>query len=434
MRVLVLTFGTRGDIQPYVALARALIDAGHEAAVCTAEGFRHLVEGAGVPYLHMGNDMLDLMQTTMPEMSGPGDALRLLPRMTAAMRSSLHDQWRAAQAFEPDRLVYHPKILGGLHIAEKLQIPAAVSLPLPFFTPTRDFPIPFIAHWRLGGMANRLTYQFNRVTGLAYGSMINTFRRTLHLEPMSRWSDYLTLPDGHPVPALYCFSEAVVPIPPDYPPHAHVTGYWFLPEENSWQPPPELSAFLDAGAPPVYIGFGSMGFGQRAAAHGTAVVEAVRRLGVRAVVATGWGGITIDTSSERVHVVRDVPHSWLLPRTTAVVHHGGAGTTAAGLRAGRPTLICPVLGDQGFWAERIHALGAGPRPLPARRLTPERLVTHLDQLLTEDRYRQRAADVGRTLRSEDGLNEAIRVIEELPSPGRRPSARHRPPQRKSPGS
>ena len=136
MRILILTFGTRGDVQPYAALAQAAIAAGHEAAVCTAEGFRPLVEDAGVPYLHMDNDMLDLIQAEMPSMSGAGDGLRLVRRMTAAMRASLRDQWQAAQTFQPDLVVYHPKSLGGLHVAERLQIPAVVSLPLPFFTPT----------------------------------------------------------------------------------------------------------------------------------------------------------------------------------------------------------------------------------------------------------------------------------------------------------
>lgn len=413
MRVLILTFGTRGDIQPYAALGQALISAGHDAALCTAEGFRSLVEDAGVPYLHMGNDMLDLLQTTMPGMSGPQDALRLIPRMTAAMRSSLSDQWAAAQTFAPDRIVYHPKILGGLHIAERLRVPAAVSLPLPFFTPTSEFPIPFIAHWPLTGRANRLTYQFNRVTGLAYGGMINAFRRSaLQLEPMLRWSDYLTYADGRPVPALYCFSSSVVPVPPDYPPHAHVTGYWFLPD-RPWQPPPELVDFLDAGEPPLYIGFGSMGFGGGAAARGSAIVDAVRRLGVRAVVATGWGGISLEASSDRLHIVDDVPHTWLLPRTAAVVHHGGAGTTAAGLRAGRPTLVCPVLGDQGFWGRRVHALGVGPPPLPARRLDADRLTERLDQLLSEDRYRHRARALSQSLLAEDGLGRAIQTLDEL---------------------
>lgn len=414
MRILILTFGTRGDVQPYVALARAAIGAGHEAAVCTAEGFRPLVEDAGVPYLHMSNDMLDLIQTEMPAMSGAADSLRLIRRMTAAMRASLLDQWRAAQTFDPGLLVYHPKSLGGLHIAERLQIPAAISLPLPFFTATRAFPIPFIARWPLGGTANRLSYQFNRFSALAYGAMINTFRRnTLGLAPASRWSDYLTFPDGRPVPALYGFSSTVVPVPADYPPHAHITGYWFLPDHTAWQPPPDLQAFLADGEPPLYIGFGSMGFGKHAAAHGHSLVEAVHRVGARAVVATGWGGIHLTETSDDVLVVRDVPHGWLLPQTAAVIHHGGAGTTAAGLRAGRPTLICPILGDQGFWAERVSRLGVGPRPIPIRRLTAINLTERLNQLLTEQRYRSTADSIGTAIRSEDGTGQAIRVLERV---------------------
>ena len=147
-----------------------------EAAVCTAEGFRNLVVGAGVDYVHMGNEMLDLVRSEMPRMAGASDALRLVSRMSAAMRSALLDQWEAACEFRPSLLVYHPKMLGGLHIAERLQVPAVVSLPLPFLTPTRAFPIPFIAHWPFGGSANKLSYQFNRFTAVAYGGMINSFR------------------------------------------------------------------------------------------------------------------------------------------------------------------------------------------------------------------------------------------------------------------
>ena len=177
MRVLILTFGTLGDVRPFVALAKGLRAAGHEAGVCTAEGFRSLVVGAGVDYVHMGNEMLDLVQSEMPRMRGASDALRLVSRMSAAMRSALLDQWEAACEFRPSLLVYHPKMLGGLHIAERLQVPAVVSLPLPFLTPTRAFPIPFIAHWPFGGSANKLSYQFNRFTAVAYGGMINSFRR-----------------------------------------------------------------------------------------------------------------------------------------------------------------------------------------------------------------------------------------------------------------
>lgn len=420
MRVLILTFGTRGDVQPYVALARGLLAAGHQAGVCTAEGFAELVTGAGVPFVHMGNDMLELVQAGMPTMAGPADAVRLVRRMTAAMRASLLDQWRATQTFEPDLIVYHPKILGGLHIAERLGVPAVVSLPLPFFTPTRAYPIPFIARWPLSGAANRWSYQFNRFTALAYGGMINSFRRrTLGLAALSRFTDYLHDTDGRPVPVLYGYSPMVVPVPPDYPAHAHVTGYWIMPTQQTWHPAPDLVNFLAAGEPPIYVGFGSMGFGKHASARGQIIVDAVGRAGVRAVVATGWGGITVHSPTPQTYVVEEVPHGWLFPQTAAVVHHGGAGTTAAGLRAGKPTLICPVLGDQGFWGERVHALGAGPAALPVRKLGVELLAARLNDLVTESGYRLRAGELEAGLQREDGVGNAVRALEQLADRQRR---------------
>jgi sterol 3beta-glucosyltransferase len=416
VRVLILTFGTLGDVRPFVALAKGLRAAGHDAAVCTAEGFRSLVVGAGVAYLHMGNEMLDLVQSEMPRMGGVSDALRLVSRMSAAMRSALLDQWQAACEFRPSLLVYHPKMLGGLHIAERLQMPAVASLPLPFLTPTRAFPIPFIAHWPFGGPANKLSYQFNRFTAVAYGGMINSFRReTLGLSAMSRWSDYLRFPDGRPVPVLYGFSSHVVPVPEDYPVHAHVTGYWFLDEPETWHPPTELVDFLAAGAAPVYIGFGSMGFGKHARTRGQIVVGAVEKAGVRAVVATGWGGLEVGSLPDGVHVVDAVPHAWLFPRTVAVVHHGGAGTTAAGLLAARPTLVCPVLGDQGFWAQRVRDLGVGPAPLPVRRLSVDELADRLRLLRRVASYRRRAWAVSEELWTEDGVASAAGILEKISS-------------------
>ena len=416
MRVLILTFGTLGDVRPFVALAKGLRAAGHDAAVCTAEGFRSLVVGAGVDYVHMGNEMLDLVQSEMPRMGGVSDALRLVSRMSAAMRSALLDQWQAACEFRPSLLVYHPKMLGGLHIAERLQVPAVASLPLPFLTPTRAFPIPFIAHWPFGGSANKLSYQFNRFTAVAYGGMINSFRReTLGLSGMSRWSDYLRFPDGRPVPVLYGFSPHVVPVPEDYPAHAHVTGYWFLDEPETWHPPTELVDFLAAGEPPVYIGFGSMGFGKHARTRGQIVVDAAEKAGVRAVIATGWGGLEVDSLPDGVHVVEAVPHAWLFPRTVGVVHHGGAGTTAAGLLAARPSLVCPVLGDQGFWAQRVRDLGVGPAPLPVGRLNVDELADRLRMLGREASYRRRAWAVSEKLWLEDGVANAVGILEQMSS-------------------
>lgn len=410
MKVLINAFGTEGDVRPFVALARGLIAAGHQAALCTPSGFAELVTGPGIEQLPMDNEALELIQTAMPSMGGPADSFRILRRMQAAMRRMMIDEWQAARDWQPDVIIYHPKCLGALHVAERLDVPAFISLPLPFFTPTVDFPIPFIGHWPLGGGANRASYAFNHVTMLIYGSMINSFRvDTLGLRPKPRTDVLLHRHDGTPLPVLYPFSPHLVPPPADYPDHAHITGPWIADTDPGWTPPADLARFLDAGEPPVYVGFGSMGFGKGADLRTARIVRAVTDRGRRIVLATGWGGLT-DKGSEHVHVLRAVPHDWLFPRTAAVIHHGGSGTTHLGLRAGRPTLICPFIGDQPFWGDRVRRLGAGPAPIPSRKINDARLAPAIDQLLDDHDLQRSAARLGHQLRTENGVARAVAII------------------------
>lgn len=412
MRVLILTFGTRGDVDPYIALAARLCEEGHEASIAAPEEFRPDVEACGAGFEPMGTEMLRLVRNGMAGMAGPSDSLRLVGRMQEAMRASLMEQWRAAQRVEPTLLVAHPKALGGLHIAQRLRIPVVASIPLPFLTPTSAFPAPFISRPLPGALA-RGSYAITRFSALAYGGMINTFRRrVLGLDRMSRFSDYLHAADGSRLPVLYGFSEHVVPVPPDYPDTAHVTGCWHR-SGSAWTPPAELEEFLDSGEPTVYIGFGSMGFGRHAAARGRLIAEAVERAGIRAVVASGWGGVSLQEASPRILALEEAPHEHLFPRVDAVVHHGGAGTTAAGLRAGRPTLVCPVLGDQAFWGQRVASLAAGPAPMLLRTLTAQVLADHLRQLVADPGYARGATAVGELLRQEDGTGAAVRVLEDI---------------------
>jgi sterol 3beta-glucosyltransferase len=412
MKVLMLTFGTRGDVQPYLALARRLEQTGHLAAVCTAEGYRSQVEAAEVGYLPMNNDLLRLTQQAMSAMSRVRDTPRLLRAMGTAQRAALQDQWAAARDYRPTVIVYHPKALGGYHVAERLDVPGVLSLPLPFFTPTREFPTPFIGRWPLGGRANRASYQLQRATALLYGGMLNEFRGQLGLSPIRRTATMLSDHHGRPVPILYAFSRHIRPVPADYPPQVHVTGSWFLDHQPSWRPDPQLEEFLAAGPPPIYIGFGSMGFGKGAEQRYAAIVEAVERAGLRAVLASGWSQVSAETT-EHLLVVDDVPHDWLLPQVSAVVHHGGSGTTAAGLRAGRPSLLCPVIGDQPFWAEQIRTLGAGPDPLPWRALSATRLESRLRDLVAEHHYQHEAARIGELIATEDGPQAAIDILQAL---------------------
>lgn len=411
MRALILTFGTRGDIDPFAALAARLTEAGHTATLAAPEPYRGTVAPA-VGFEPMATEMDRIMRAGMTTLRGPSESWKIIRQMTAAMRTSLVEQWDIAQRTRPTVIVAHPKALGGFHIAERLGIPFVASLPLPFLTPTGDFPIPFLAR-PLPRTLNRATYQFNRSTALAYGGMINRFRRDqLGLARMSRFSDYSTTRNGQPVPVLYPVSPHVVPVPHDYPDTAHLTGYWLKERSEGWRPPEELVDFLRGDGPVVYLGFGSMGFGGDAENRGHTIVSALQAAGVRAVVANGWGALRVE-SGGGVLVVDDVPHDWLFPRVDAVVHHGGSGTTAAGLRAGKPTLICPVLGDQPFWGRRVHELGVGPEPLPLKKLTSPLLAERIRELVSTPAYAEAAENLGQKIAQEDGVGVALALLEAI---------------------
>ena len=408
MKVLILTIGSRGDIQPFIALGKGLQAAGHTVALCTAEGFRAWVEAHGVPYAHMNNEFLDLMESQQGKAATEGGGMALLRKAMGIIRRSLDDQWAAARDFQPDVIVYHPKALGGNHLAEKLNIPVLVAVPLPLLTPTTAYPVPIMGG-TFGGWFNRMSYVMVRFTSAPYAGVINDFReKALGLGKRGRFASDLVKANGEPVPVLYPFSPQVVPVPADYPPHVHVTGYWFLDQSATWKAPDTLTRFIDAGSPPVYVGFGSMS-GQNAATRAQIVLDALAQTGQRAVLASGWGGLKTEQMRDDVYLLDAVPHDWLFPQMAAVVHHGGAGTTAAGLRAGKPTVIVPFMADQPFWGRRVHELGVGSAPIPQKKLTLEALARALTEVTTPDMQR-RAAELGERIRAEDGVARAVEII------------------------
>lgn len=411
MRALILTFGTKGDVEPYIALASALKSAGHEAAIATAAGFEDDVRSLGLDFVPSNSLMLEVMQDALPTMAGAADLQRAAKAMTASIRVSFDDQLRAVRGTNPDIIVYHPKCLGAPHLAEHLGVPAVLSLPLPFYTPTSSYPIPFVPR-DLGPRLNRWSYALNRAESLMYGGMVNDFRHKLGLPALSRWANPLVKPDGGPMEVLYPYSRHVVPVPPDYPSTAHVTGYWFTGRGTTWEPPQELSDFLAAGEAPVYIGFGSMGFGKGSDQRGAAITSALKSTGTRAIIATGWGSIAAE-STDDVLVIDGAPHDWLFPRVSAVVHHGGAGTTGIGLASGRPSLICPFLGDQSFWANRVHELGAGPRSLPRAQITAHSLAERITDLMETESYRSNSAHLARAISAESGADRAVEILQQL---------------------
>lgn len=413
MRALIMAFGTRGDIQPYAAFAGALARTGHEVTLAIPGGLAHLApDEPGIDVEPAGSEMLRLLQEVLPELSGPRDALKTLGIMKRAMREQMDDTWRAADVHGADVVVHHPKCLAGPHIAERLGVPAVMSLPLPMYPPTSAFPVPMFGLPPLGRRGNRASYALARFATAAYGGMIDDFRRAIGLRGrVKRFADPLVRVDGSAIHVLSPYSRHVVPVPPDYPPTAHVSGYWFLDGAEALDP--RIEEFLAAGDPPVYVGFGSMGFGKGAEVRREAVLSAFARTGLRGIVATGWGGITPgESGSDDVLIVEGAPHDALFPRCAAVVHHGGAGSTAAGLRAGKPTLVVPFLGDQPFWGSRVQALGAGPEPLPPAGLA-KHLAARLGELVGTPSYARRAGDLAELIEAEDGPARGVRTLEDI---------------------
>jgi len=422
MDIALITAGSQGDVRPFVALGRGLQRAGHTVTLAAPSDAESLATAHGVPFVSLGMDFQALAASPAGRgaLAGrPVDILRLIRRAQSITRTMLDVGGRVALA--ADAAVCHPKTLVAPHIAEATGQPVWMAAPVPVLAPTRAFPIPVGVFPDLGPL-NRLTYAVTRLGMLPYHRLVSAWRdQALGLPPRPWWADPLAV-DGTPLPVLYALSSTVVPRPPDWPDSVHVTGRWVLEDQDDETPgaaqadgvPPGLDRFLADGAPPVYVGFGSMTGADPRATTAT-VLQAVRRTGVRAVLATGWGGLAPGMHqverSPMVHVVASAPHAWLFPRCAAVVHHGGAGTTDAGLRAGRPSVVCPFFGDQSFWGRRVQALGAGPAPIPQKTLTPARLAAALRDAVGMPQMRRNAERVGRALRRERGVARAVQIIE-----------------------
>jgi sterol 3beta-glucosyltransferase len=410
-KILIMTIGSRGDIQPFIALGKGLQAAGYEVALQTAEAYKPFVEENGLTYAYMNNDFMLLAESKEGQAAVEGGGkLSLIKKVMPMLRRMLEDEWQAARDFQPDAIIHHPKSLGGYHIAEKLNIPLFLSLALPLYTPTSAYPVPILSSVQLGGGFNRFSYKLMGWASAPYMGVINDFRvKTLGLPKRGRFASELVKPNGEPVPVLYAYSSHVLPVPNDYPPHVHVTGYWFLDRQAGWQPSADLVRFLESGPAPVYVGFGSM-TGTTAQERAKIVLEALAKTGQRGLLASGWGGLKVTGLPANVFLLEQAPHDWLFAHVSAVVHHGGAGTTAAGLRAGKPTIIVPFIADQPFWGKVIHELGVGPKPIPQSKLSVGALTAAINAVINDEGMRRRAAAVGEKLRAEDGIGNTLKII------------------------
>ncbi|HEY8480174.1 MAG TPA: glycosyltransferase [Spirillospora sp.] len=406
-KIVIFAAGSRGDVQPCAALGRELRRRGDEVRLVASARYAPLATRAGLELAPLTADPVEILESDAGQelLAGGrnpvrflGGFRRILGPMAERLLAECLDAGKGADLILGPTLGFLPR-----HIGEHLGVPWALIHFQPS-RPTGAFPHPFVprARW-FGPWANRASFAaVDQIAWLLARPFVNPWREESLGLP--RLPVRGVRPDD--ATALACFSPVVVPRPRDWPSTVHVTGYWFL-DEPGWEPPARLAEFLAAGPPPVYVGFGSMVPKDPAMTEMT-VRAALRLAGVRGIVQGDPAA-----SDEEVLAVRDVPHAWLFPRVAAVVHHGGAGTTAAGLRAGVPTVVCPFFGDQPYWGERVATLGAGPPPLPFRALTVPRLASRIRRAVRDGAMADRAEELGRRIRAENGVERALEVIDAL---------------------
>lgn len=410
MKITLLTYGSRGDVQPFLALAVRLQQANHIPTLAAPQRFANLIQQFGVKFVPLAGDPDELSR--MFNRSGSNlfgmvrdmqrHLFRIAPEVVRAARAAIRDA---------DLLVHSFAFTTGAHsLARELGIPDVSVQLFPMFAPTRAFAAVG-APQRMPGWLNWLSHwMFTQI--FWHGGNLGYYQLRHHAPtdfPKHLHWAFASTNGRIRTPLIFAISPAVLASPPDWnKPHIHITGYFFL-DDVTYQPPESLRRFLDAGAPPVCITFGSM-INRRAEQLTRAALDAIARTGNRAVFLTGWGGWQPENPPEYAFFTESAPHHWLLPRCKAMIHHGGAGTTAAGLRAGIPAIIVPHTADQPFWGARVAALGAGTPPIPLHRANAAQLVQALHTIETET-IRLRAAQLGQMIRGEDGTGNATAILE-----------------------
>ena len=441
MNVVIHVVGSRGDVQPFVALGKVLKETyKHRVRLATHPNFKDFVRENGLEFFSIGGDPAELMAFMVknPGLMPGFDTLRsgdvgkrrkeVAEYVKGCWRSCYEagdgtgaeasdesiEDWTAQhpptgddsnKPFVADVIIANPPSFAHIHCAEKLGIPLHIMFTMPY-SPTQAFPHP-LANIQSSNadphLTNYMSYALvDMLTWQGLGDVINRFRqKSLGLEPVSLvWAPGML--QRLKIPHTYCWSPALIPKPKDWGHHISISGFYFLNLASNYTPDPELQAFLDAGPPPVYIGFGSIVLDDP---NGMTklLFDAVRESGQRALVSKGWGGMGADAlgKPDNVYMLGNVPHDWLFKHVSCVVHHGGAGTTAAGITAGRPTVVVPFFGDQPFWGSMVARAGAGPDPIPHKQLTAEKLAQAI-QFSLKPESQDRAKDLAGKIAAERG--------------------------------
>ncbi|OAG39328.1 hypothetical protein AYO21_06532 [Fonsecaea monophora] len=418
LNIVIQIVGSRGDVQPFVALGQELQRHGHRVRLATHSAFRKFVETAGLEFYSIGGDPAELMAYMV---KNPG----LLPRMKALregdvkknrqmIREILDGCWASCilpsdggEPFVANAIIANPPSFAHIHCAQALGVPLHIMFTMPW-SPTRAFPHP-LANIRNSStdprLANYISYgMVQLLTWNGIGDIVQKWRKSIGLESVPM-SEAPFLMETLQVPHTYCWSPALVSKPTDWGKHIDICGF-LRRDPASFTIPDGLEQFLRSGPTPIYVGFGSIVV-ENPGRLLHIVLAAIKACGVRAIISKGWSNLESENVGENIYFLGDCPHEWLFQQVSVVVHHGGAGTTATGLMNGCPTVIVPFFGDQLFWGNVVAASQAGPPPIAHKKLNSKNLSDCIRYCLRQE-TQQAAKEVADRMAAEEGVKAAVR--------------------------
>lgn len=411
LQIVMLIVGTRGDVQPFVAIGKRLQEYGHRVRLATHSNFKEFVKASGLEFFPLGGDPKVLAGYMVKNKGFLPSEPSEIPIQRSQIKEIVFSLLPACTSpdldtnvpFNVDAIIANPPAYGHTHVAEALKVPLHIFFTMPW-TPTSEFSHP-LSRVRQP-VANRLSYQIvDALIWMGMRDIINEFRKKrLKLRPITYLSGSYSSP--HDLPYGYIWSPHLVPKPKDWGPHIDVVGFCFLDLASTYVPPDSLVEWLQNGKKPIYIGFGSLPV-QDPDGMTEIIVKALEITQQRGIINKGWGGLgNLAKSKDFVYLLDNCPHDWLFLQCAAVVHHGGAGTTAAGLKAACPTTVVPFFGDQPFWGKQVHARGVGPPPIPVEDFSLKKLVSAI-QFMLKPAVKVAATELAKAMADEDGVKGAV---------------------------